>query len=423
MNNFIFSFTISFSFHTSSISREMAAPDAPTKEGFIIPPPIPLSERNFRRRRPARRYGSIRVEECSFVEHDGTSPSQPPVATIPNYSLYETTDVYPQKRMYVDKASMVPKQHSSPKRKCIHPQNEKSVLSRANSTQRTCQRHDVEILEQSSTGGPSRKYAPLHYHRGHQIDSSLPSKMNRTSSLDKCSVVMASSPTEEYYPSFHRSRSRLHKDKPSETRVTEYRDFDPYNFSQVYETDNKVSLQPRQPSQNYFGTQSSDHHLPKTFHPKSKNQESAFQSDPYTEPAFTLDLIQHATGKRGQYHNRTNPNSNSFESLSCNRKSMPTTLILPTQTMVKGQSPKRNISFDNASNRNSTGSNIIPPPHDFESDNEEDEVISVETGFQLDRRRNQKETNLAMRSKEGNVSNHSKNTRPSKEMKSNLPIR
>ena len=401
----------------------MTATDAPTKQGFIIPPPIPLSQQNFRRRRPARRYGSIRVEECSFVEHEGTSPSQPPVATIPNYSLYETTDVYPQKRMYVDKASMVPKQHSSPKRKCSHPQIEKSVLSRANSTQRTCQRHDVEILEQSSTGGPSRKYAPLHYHRGHQIDSSLPSKMNRTSSLDKCSVVMASSPTEEYYPPFHRSRSRLHKDKPSETRVTEYRDFDPYNFSEVYETDHKVILQPRQPSQNYFGTQSSDHHLPKTFHPQSKNQESAFQSDPYTEPAFTLDLIQHATGKRGQYHNRTNPNSNSFESLSCNRKPMPTTLILPTQTMVKGQSPKRNISFDNASNRNSTGSNIIPPPHDFESDNEEDEVISVETGFQLDRRRNKKETNLAMRPKEGNGSNHSKNTRPSKEMKPNLPIR
>ena len=231
---------------------------------------------------------------------------------------------------------------------------------------------------------------------------------------------MASSPTEEYYPPFHRSRSRLHKDQLSETRVTEYRDVDPYNLSQVYET---VTLQPRQHSQNYFGTQSSDHHLPKTFHPKARNPESAFQLDPYTEPSLTLDLIQHATGKRAQYHNRVNPNSNSFESLASDQKPMPTTLILPTQTMVKGQSPKRNISFDNASNRNSTGSNIIPPPHDFESDNEEDEVISVETGFQFDSRRNQKEKDLAMRPKEGRGSNHSKNSRPPREMKPNLPIR
>ena len=392
--------------------------DAPTTEGFMSHPPIPLSERNFRRRRPARRYGSIRVEECSFVEHDGTSPSQPPVA---NYSLYETADVYPQKRLYVDKASMVPKhvkeQHSSPKKKCSHPQIENSVLSRANSSQRKCQRHDVEILEQSSTGGPSRKYAPLHYRRGYQIDSSLPSKMNRTSSLDKCSAAMASSPTEEYYPPFYRSRSQLHKEQLSETKVTDYRDFDPYNLSQVYERDNKVILQPRQHSQNYFDTQSSDHHLPKTFHPK------AFQSDPYTEPSLTLDLIQHATGKKAQYHNRVNPNSNSFESLACNQKQMPTTIILPTQTIVKGQSPKRNISFDNASNRNSTGSNIIPPPHDFESDNEEDEVISVETGFQFGRHRNRKETNFATRQKEGSGSNHSNYSKPPKEIKPNLPIR
>ena len=182
-------------------------------------------------------------------------------------------------------------------------------------------------------------------------------------------------------------------------------------------------LQPRQHSQNYFDTQSSDHHLPKTFHPKARNPKSAFQSNPYTEPSLTLDLIQHATGKRAQYHNRVNPNSNSFESLACNQKQMPTTIILPTQTIVKGQSPKRNISFGNASNRNSTGSNIIPPPHDFESDNDEDEVISVETGFQFDRRGNQKETSLAMRSKGGSGSNHSKYDKTPKEMKPNLPIR
>ena len=107
-----------FSFYIPSISQETSAMDAPTTEGFMSHPPIPLSERNFRRRRPARRYGSIRVEECSFVEHDGASPSQPPVA---NYSLYE--DVYPQKSLYVDKASMVPKhvkeQHSSPDRKSV----------------------------------------------------------------------------------------------------------------------------------------------------------------------------------------------------------------------------------------------------------------------------------------------------------------
>ena len=47
---------------------------------------------------------------------------------------------------------------------------------------------------------------------------------------------------------------------------------------------------------------------------------------------------------------------------------------------------------ENNSNRSSTGSNIIPPPHDFESDTEQDEILCIESGSKIEHTYNPKKT-------------------------------
>ena len=81
-------------------SKETSATLVPSREEYRISPP--MTERDFRKRRSARRYGSIRVEECSFVEQDG-SPSQLPLPSSTNYAF--ESDLHPLKRVYIDKSS------------------------------------------------------------------------------------------------------------------------------------------------------------------------------------------------------------------------------------------------------------------------------------------------------------------------------
>ena len=370
-------------------SNETTATIVPSRGGIMISPP-PMNERDHRKRRSSRRYGSIRVEECSFVEQDG-SPSQFPLSASTNYA-YES-DIHPLKRVYIDKSSMVPRNikepFSSVSRKCIKPDHDHSLINRVELGHRNCQRHNNEIYMQSNLGGASQNLAPIHYHYSCDVEPTYSSKLHRTSSSDKCSAMYPTSPTEENVH-IHQSNSQSHAQRQQQhsstiAGVRRYRDLEQHQHSShIYERRNETGAQMYQNpsySSSSYGNQSRDYPHLRHFHPYSSNQkEKALDTLP-TESSFTLNLVQHgAVGNR--IHHSHPQHSSSFESIRKQEKNFNPSNVSPKRIFRDHRySPQRTIVPENKSNRSSTGSNIIPPPHDFESDTEQEEILCVESGL------------------------------------------
>ena len=341
-----------------------------------------MPDRDYRRRRSARRYGSIRVEECSFVEQDG-SPLQPqPSQSTTNYA-YES-DLPPLKRVYIDKASIVPKSikepYSSSKRKCNNPQHDHSVISHTDLGKRNCHRHNSEMYIQSNPAAASRNYSPFYYQNACDLEPAFSSEINRASSSDKFSSVFAASSAEDNFPS-HQSKSHSHAQQRSVAAgVRRYRDLEHPHSSQFYEKRNEISSHPCQhpsyPSSSFIN-QSRDRHQPSHALLYSSNLKE--QDARVTEPALTLDLIQHANLQNTVQHRNRPLHYTSFESMRNQDRNFDTLNVSPKKIILDPKySPRRTIALQNKSNRSSTGSNIIPPPHDFESDMEKDEILCIE---------------------------------------------
>ena len=91
--------------------------------------------------------------------------------------------------------------------------------------------------------------------------------------------------------------------------------------------------------------------------------------------------MQHGAGGNRTHHSHSH-HSSSFESIRNQEKNFNPTNVSPKRIFRDHRySPHRTIIPENKSNRSSTSSNIIPPPHDFESDTEQDEILCVESGL------------------------------------------
>ena len=368
-------------------SKETSATLVPSREEYRISPP--MTERDFRKRRSARRYGSIRVEECSFVEQDG-SPSQLPLPSSTNYAF--ESDLHPLKRVYIDKSSMVPRNikepYSSSKQQCNNPEHEHGLIKRDDLGQRNCQRHNNEIYTQSNPGAASRNFAPIHYHYSCDVEPKPSSKLHRTFSSDKCSAMYPTSPTEDnFHINQSISQSHARQQQGSTTAgVRRYKDLEHHQHSShIYETRNETGTHLYQRpsySSNSYGNQSRDYLQQRHFHPYSSNQKEKALDTLHTEASLRLDFLQHARGRnRSQHYHHFPQHSSSFESVRNQDRSLNQTSVPTNRTFRDHKySPKRTFVPTNQSNRSSTGSNIIPPPEDFESDTEPEEILRVESG-------------------------------------------
>ena len=369
-----------------------------------------MTEREFRKRRSARRYGSIRVEECSFVEQDN-SPSQVPLSSSTNYA-YES-DIHPLKRVYIDQSSVVPKNinetfSSASSRKCNKTQHDHGLINRVELGQRNCHRHNNEIYMQSNPASSSRNFTPLHYHYSCDVEPTFSSKLHRTLSSDKCSAMFTTVPTEENFH-IHQSNSQSHaqQQEGSTAGVRRYRDLEQHQqSSHIYERRNETgshSYQHPSYSSSSYGNQSRDYLQLRHFHPYSSNQK---EKALHMEPSLTLDLMQHATERnRTQHHHHQPHHSSSFESIRNQERSLNPTCVSPKRIFREHRySPRKTFMPENKSNRSSTGSNIIPPPHDFESDTEQDEILCIEAGSKIDSAYHPKKTKDRVGKGHGNTS-------------------
>ena len=279
---------------------------------------------------------------------------------------------------------MVPKRmkesYTDSKKKYNH---ENSQISRTHLGQRNCHRHNTEVYTQSNPSIESRNYPSLPFHPTYGLEST---KMNSTSRSDKFSNVLASSPTEEHFSGHHVSGSKtlLQSQKASAPEAYSYRECEPKQSSNVYKNHNEISTRPC-PYPSYTSRQYADElnqsRRPKQFHPLSKHKDTQAVDFMYTEPSLTSDLMQHATGNRVQqpFH------SSSLERIRNQELNLEQS-IESSQNVTKtsGCSPNRNSLHKNKSNRSSTGSNIIPPPHDFESELEQEEILRIESDLKVD---------------------------------------
>jgi len=234
---------------------------------------------------------------------------------------------------------------------------------------------------QSNPAATSRNYTPFYYQNTCDLEPAFSSKINRTSSSDKFSSLLASSSAEDNFPS-HQSKSHSHAQQRSVAAgVRRYRDLEHPHSSQFYEKRNEISSRPCQhPSyaSSSFSNPSRDRYPPSHVHLYSSNLKEQMADASITEPSLTLDLIQHATGNTVQHHNRP-LHYTSFESMRNKDRNVDTVSVSPKKiTLDPKYSPGRNFALENKSNRSSTCSNIIPPPHDFESDMEQDEILCIE---------------------------------------------
>ena len=233
---------------------------------------------------------------------------------------------------------------------------------------------------QSNAAYAPKNYPPLHYHHTYDVESAIPAKIIRASSSDKCSAILPSSPTEEHFHS-HQPKPQFHMQQPQLESGEGSSHLEHKRPSHYFKKGNEILSQPcpyKSYKSSFFGIQSSDRHQPKHFHHQSQHKEPPSNAS-FTAPSLTLDLIQHATGNRLLSND---PHLHSSKPI-CGQELTLESVNASTRKPVIAQrrSTNTNMRIESKSNRNSSGSNIIPPPHDFESDKELEKVLCIDSGL------------------------------------------
>ena len=283
--------------------------------------------------------------------------------------------------------------YCSSNRKCNHAQNSKNFIRRADSVgHKNCRRHNAEMYMQSNRVFTQRNHPHMHFHHTYDAEAALPDKIFHTSSPERSLEMFTSSPTEKHFHTCRPKQQFPLQQHPVE-RGQGSNPLEPNLSSHYYKKGKEVSSYSyKPPTSSLFSIQSSDHpHQPHFYH-QSKHKEKVPDAPYPHAPSLTLDLIQHATGNRAQTTVQRLRSSN-IEPLSGREFALESANASTPKTVVDDTyRKKQNVRIETKCNRNSSGSNIIPPPNDFGCYEEVEKVLCVDPRLEDEDKYKQNET-------------------------------